>query len=392
MDAVIEAGVEDTGTEVEQISSDAGPPCGAIYADQQCELKEGQVLHDDGEILLVQGLQDFQGVISETVVVDEGHQEGHQQQSASMPGLPRANFGGSSSYQQYQPLVVQGFVTSSGEVVHVVQDTPPSGGHRTLNPSANLPGQTYQHPYQHQAQHQAQPQMMHPDLYRLIKMFPDFSTKTLHRIFVMCRCDLKRSLDQALFARQFRQLDSQSYSPIAPTSAAMAPPHFPAAPYRTPVRAPYMQMGVDLGDVYPPRGRASHGATAAPAPPPLSSQSSAPILLYQQASGMQPLGLGQQLPDVDDAEVVEIKLSDLSSDVQIGTCQSLGDSDSLGQSLGLGLLSTADGDNGASLGPGGDSAERGDKDADSKDVLPDLAEVTVEDSSHVTKTEPTVVC
>lgn len=153
-----------------------------------------------------------QGVISETVVVDDSR----QQQSA----LSRTNTLG--SYQQYQPLVVQGFVTSSGEVVHVVsflemcdvaspsklgaidvmafsppqvQDTPASGvsggsgGHRThsahsaLNPSANLPSQTYQHPYQHQAQHQAQHQMMHPDLYRLIKMFPDFSTKTLHRIF-----------------------------------------------------------------------------------------------------------------------------------------------------------------------------------------------------------------
>lgn len=39
----------------------------------------------------------------------------------------------------------------------------------------STPSQAYQQPYQ--------PQMVHPDLYRLIKMFPDFSTKTLHRIF-----------------------------------------------------------------------------------------------------------------------------------------------------------------------------------------------------------------
>lgn len=50
-------------------------------------------------------------------------------------------------------------------------------------------------PSQPQAQSYQQPPTMHPDLYRLVKMFPDFSTKTLHRIFRTTReanADIKR--------------------------------------------------------------------------------------------------------------------------------------------------------------------------------------------------------
>lgn len=166
-------------------------------------------------------------------------------------------------------------------------------------------------------------------------------------------------------------------------------------------------MGVDLGDMYLPRGRACPGATATAQP---TSASAAPVLLYQQLD--QKAASMQQLHDVDNGEVVQIKLADLSSEVQIG--QGLGDS--LGHSLGLlpdagdagdagdeGLDADLDADldgdgvGATDLGPGGDSVssssvERGDKGEESKDMLPDLAEVTVEGSSHVTKTESAVVC
>ena len=65
----------------------------------------------------------------------------------------------------------------------------------------------------------------------------------------MCHCDLKRALDQALFARQFRQLDAApAYSPIAPPA-----PHFHPAPYRTPARPPYAQVTRQQRLQAPPR-------------------------------------------------------------------------------------------------------------------------------------------
>lgn len=119
-------------------------------------------------------------------------------------------------------------------------------------------------------------------------------------------------------------------------------------------------MGVDLGDAYLPRGRASHGTTAAPAP---QSSPPSPILLYQQACTASMQHLGRHVHDVDhveDAEVVEIKLADLASDGQ-------GLGDSLRLLTGTGL----DGDGAPILGPGGDSVklERCDKVCFSNNVI-----------------------
>lgn len=344
--------------------------CDGEVEEQQCDLKDGQV-QDDGEVLLVQGLQDFQGVVStETVVVDD-----------CSSGMGGASANGITPFQQYQPVVVQGFVTSSGEVVHVVQqDTPPNGGHRVVTSQP----QTYQQPYQQPA--------MHPDLYRLIKMFPDFSPKTLHRIFVMCHCDLKRALDQALFARQFRQLDSApSYSPVAPSAASA---HFHPGPYRSP-RQPYMQMGVDFGssDVYLHRGlgRPPH---AAPPQPPLLQSSQHPILLYQQAQQADPR-LAKQASintlvqqDVDDAEVVHISLpSDGHNPV------------SLADDLGLLAGGVMDGALEVPGDPGGDNLEQCSKasikgpETDLKSELPDLTDAAMKDTEciEVVTSQATIV-
>jgi len=46
------------------------------------------------------------------------------------------------------------------------------------------------------------------DLYRLVHMFPDFHSATLHRILAYCHGDLKRAIDHTLFARQLRVIDS----------------------------------------------------------------------------------------------------------------------------------------------------------------------------------------